>query len=1277
MEGDTEVEKIEIQEQIFINSPVTRVETSLHPNTFSRPLRTVSTSTQTTCLATCVATSSSPETLSKIIPGEPLCHATCVVGSSHLKMFCTPTPTVTTPVQHESHATNVASISQPKTLLRRTSARTTVDSDSSVTSVNLSSYPRTPPTDVPTVPMLTALSSNVTSVAPSTLPKKFSTLITTVPTSRASTSLVPSVTSSLPSKMFSTHITTMATNESQINAATVAPSSHPRTLASSTPDVKTLPPPNGISQCDGADTASEASDNDSLCSDSEDEADSAPIRAVLVPSLEQGPTGAPLRLEVDTSGQARTPSCVPLCALTNPRSGWNKVRNIRTFLRQISPDIMILSEHWGRKKPFEKALASQHFKVLESSRGLKGIPTRGRNGRPAVSVTGGGVALIYKEENFSVEEAGIEPPEGIEAVWAILTPKYKELNSIKKILVGGIYISPRSLHKQEAVEHIIESMHCVQSRYESTIRFIVCGDFNKVGIEDILESNGSLRQICSVATRNSRTLELFITCMATLFHPPTTLKPIEQDENTPGKPSDHNLVVAAPRSDITFSKERQKRKIEIRPRPESKLAEYMRDMGTHTWPEVAHCDDPHEKTANFHKTLIDKLNNHFEVKIVKMSALDKPWFHPALKLKYKEVQKEFFSKGKSEKLRKLKKSFRTSKRKAIRDFYKDFVEELKTSQPGQYYKMAKKIGAVDPNSQGELFIECLEGMNQQEQVQKVADSFAAVSNEYQCVDLSSLPAYLPSEQPPQLEVYKVYKQIQNQKKTKSTLPIDIPESLRKEAAEFLAEPLTDIFNTCLRTGTYPRSWKFEWCTPVPKKKKLLKNLKDVRKIASTSDYSKIFEHFLLEMVLEDISHKLSKKQYGGKKGTGTEHLLVTLIDRIRKLQDDPEKYAVVLNSYDWKGAFDRLDPTEVTLKLIKLGVRSSVISVIIDFLRDRKMQVKMNGHTSTILDLVGGGPQGSIIGQLLYIVGSDDVAEDVPEDDKFKYIDDLSITEAVQTNNKLIQYDVWQHVPSDIATGQSFLPPDTFKSQQYNNQISDWTDRNKMKINEEKSNYIIFSKSNNKFATRLAINGKTLDRQQEINHLGVWISEDLTWDKHITEICKKAYPRVRILSKLKYVGTTTEDLIELYCLLIRSLTEYCSSIFHSSISERLSNKLEAIQKTCLRVILGDMYVSYDAVLEMCALKSLSTRREERSLAFALKCIKHPTNSAMFPMNQSKDTHEVRHRETFKVNKAHTECYKKSSIPHMQRRLNDHFLRQEKLKEARSRAAGARMKGSRG
>ena len=107
----------------------------------------------------------------------------------------------------------------------------------------------------------------------------------------------------------------------------------------------------------------------------------------------------------------------------------------------------------------------------------------------------------------------------------------------------------------------------------------------------------------------------------------------------------------------------------------------------------------------------------------------------------------------------------------------------------------------------------------------------------------------------------------------------------------------------------------------------------------------------------------------------------------------------------------------------------------------------------------------------------------------------------------------------------------------------------------------------------------------------------MSWDRNITEICKKAYPRVKMLTKLKFVGVRTGELIELYCLYIRSLTEYCSSAFHSSLSNRLSNKLENIQEIGLRVILNVMYVSYEAALEMCGLEALYVRSEHRSLEF--------------------------------------------------------------------------------
>ena len=84
-----------------------------------------------------------------------------------------------------------------------------------------------------------------------------------------------------------------------------------------------------------------------------------------------------------------------------------------------------------------------------------------------------------------------------------------------------------------------------------------------------------------------------------------------------------------------------------------------------------------------------------------------------------------------------------------------------------------------------------------------------------------------------------------------------------------------------------------------------------------------------------------------------------------------------------------------------------------------------------------------------------------------------------------------------------------------------------------------------------------------------------------------------ILTKLKYVGVGIEDLINIYILFIRSCTEYCSVAFHSTLTVHQSIDLERIQKTCLKVILGESYVSYEAALEMTGLTSLSDRREKR------------------------------------------------------------------------------------
>ena len=110
-----------------------------------------------------------------------------------------------------------------------------------------------------------------------------------------------------------------------------------------------------------------------------------------------------------------------------------------------------------------------------------------------------------------------------------------------------------------------------------------------------------------------------------------------------------------------------------------------------------------------------------------------------------------------------------------------------------------------------------------------------------------------------------------------------------------------------------------------------------------------------------------------------------------------------------------------------------------------------------------------------------------------------------------------------------------------------------------------------------------------------------------TALPKKAYYRLSMITKLKYVGVSQEDLINIYILFIRSVTEYCSVSFHSSLTQKQSDKLERIQKTCLRVILGDHYIDYPSALEIRCLQTLFEGRATRSLYFAKRSINHPTN----------------------------------------------------------------------
>ena len=85
------------------------------------------------------------------------------------------------------------------------------------------------------------------------------------------------------------------------------------------------------------------------------------------------------------------------------------------------------------------------------------------------------------------------------------------------------------------------------------------------------------------------------------------------------------------------------------------------------------------------------------------------------------------------------------------------------------------------------------------------------------------------------------------------------------------------------------------------------------------------------------------------------------------------------------------------------------------------MIVKWHGLSSSVRDLPGGGPQGCTFGLLEYKSNSNNNADCVPKDMRFKFVDDLSTLEKLNLILAgLSSYNFRNHVASDIGIEQKF-----------------------------------------------------------------------------------------------------------------------------------------------------------------------------------------------------------------------------------------------------------------
>ena len=933
----------------------------------------------------------------------------------------------------------------------------------------------------------------------------------------------------------------------------------------------------------------------------------------------------------------------------NPRSIYNKIEEFVTFVQEEEIDLTCISESWEREgQTLDQVIKLDNHKIISNVFQRKEV-----GGRPAI------IASTEKYHVENLTQSVVSIPWGVEAVWAVLTPKnVTSVSKIQKIVVGSIYSKPDSRKKSVLLDHIAEVYNQLCSKFGKGLHWIICGDTNDLKLDPILHLNKNFKQVVQDFTRLNppRILDPIITTLSDYYQLPKCLPPLDADPLSNGKPSDHMMVVMEPLSVINNKPARTKRDIIYRPFTDVRLHQMQQWILQEDWSVVTHENSAHRKTEILQNMLLSKYYEYFPEKKRTILSDDQPYFTEKLNMMKRRKGREYNKHRRSNKWKSLNASYVKELSKAKKSYFRKKIKNLKNVNPRLWHRELKKLTSFDQHSSDELKVESIKDLPVKEQVELIADKFAEVSQEYEKLETEHINFPIFEEKDiPQVPEAEVIEALANMDTSKSNTKDDIPAKILKTFALQLGKPVTDIINSSIRQGCWPNIFKLEVVTPVPKVFPP-KSIEDLRNISGLLNLDKIAEKIIAKMMINDMKESIDPSQFANQKGLSIQHYLVKFIDRVLESVDRGSKNeacAVLATLVDWKQAFPRQCPKLGVESFIKNGVRPALIPLLTNYFQGRKMIVKWKGEHSSERELKGGGPQGSTFGIWEYLSQSNSNADCISESDRFKFVDDLTFLEIIfLLSVGLASYNVRQHVSSNLPTHNQIIPAKNLKTQQHLDDINKWTEKQKMKLNVKKTKSIIFNFSKKyKFSTQLSVNNENIEIVNEAKLLGTYLTEDLKWNKNTSEIVKKSYRRMQLLNRAAKYTSNKNDLRSIYLTYVRSILEQSAVVWHSSLSAKNRRDLERVQKCAVRVILGNNYSTYKNGLQELNIENLNKRRESICLKFAKKCLTNEKVKDIFQKNDSKHKMMKRKRRKFRTKKIKTDRYKKSAVPYMTDLLN--------------------------
>ena len=417
-----------------------------------------------------------------------------------------------------------------------------------------------------------------------------------------------------------------------------------------------------------------------------------------------------------------------------------------------------------------------------------------------------------------------------------------------------------------------------------------------------------------------------------------------------------------------------------------------------------------------------------------------------------------------------------------------------------------------------------------------------------------------------LTLSEIHETIEQLKSKNSSDNDGLSVTFLKKISLSISKPLLHIFSKSLNTGVIPHQLKIAKVIPLFKSgdRSLLDNY---RPIALLSSFSKILEKIVcnrLSIFLEN-NELLSKFQFGFRKEHSTLHPMILFMNKLTSALENKQHTIAIF--CDLRKAFDSCNHHILLKKLQKVGVRDIELCWFQNYLENRKQYVFVNGHSSSLLNIDTGVPQGSILGPLLFLI----YINDLPEASSlitFLFADDTTL--------------LYSHENIDVLI--SIINSEFRKVVQFFRQ-------HKLSLHPLKTKFIVFSNSPvvKNMKIQLFINCNNDDENDPlkcfpisrvspnddipaIRFLGVFFDQNINFNYHVKVLSSK-------LSKALYILRSSKNFLTLkarksvYYALFHSNLIYCIPIWSCASQNSLKN-IKVLQKRAIRIVHGSKYNSH-------------------------------------------------------------------------------------------------------